>query len=127
MSEEPVGLQAVQKRDLHLEVEARAAQNMGKEDGGYGKILKLQVEDIRVHVTTRFHIEGSALAGTLQSRALEFDSRVTVKSPEPPEKIARLIRVGENSCYVLQSLLHPVKVNNSVTQNGQPLELGAGG
>jgi len=31
MSSEPVGLQAVQKRDLHLEVEAWAAQNMRKE------------------------------------------------------------------------------------------------
>jgi hypothetical protein len=89
----------------------------------YGKILKLQLEDIRVHVTTRFHIEGSALAGTLKSQALVFDSRVTVKSPEPPEKIARLIRVGENSCYVLQSLLHPVTVNSSVTLNGHILDV----
>ena len=83
------------------------------------------MEDLRVHVTTRFHIEGSALAGTLQSQALEFDSRVTVTSPEPPEKIARLIRVGENSCYVLQSLLHPVRVNSSATHNGRPLDVSA--
>jgi len=31
MSEIPVGMQETQKRDLHLEVEARAAQNMRKE------------------------------------------------------------------------------------------------
>lgn len=31
MTDVPVGLQAVQKRDLHLEVEARAARNMRKE------------------------------------------------------------------------------------------------
>ncbi len=31
MSSEAVGLQAVQKRNLHLEVEAWAAQNMRKE------------------------------------------------------------------------------------------------
>lgn len=89
----------------------------------YGKIMQMQVDDIRVHVTTRFHIEGSALAGTLQSDALDFDCRVTVKSPEPPEKIARLIRVGENSCYVLQSLLKPVKVNTSVVLNDRPLDV----
>ncbi len=83
----------------------------------------MQVEDIRVHVTTRFHIEGSALAGTLRSEARDFDCRIIVKSPEPPEKIARLIRVGENSYYVLQSLLKPVKVNSSVTLNGTPLAL----
>ncbi len=76
-----------------------------------------------MHEATRFHIEGSALAGTLQSKALAFDSRVTVKSAEPPEKIARLIRVGENSCYVLQSLVHPVTVNTAAMLNGAPLDV----
>jgi hypothetical protein len=87
-----------------------------------GKIIKLRVDDVRVHVTTRFHIEGSALAGTMQSRVHEFDCRVTVSSPEPPEKIANLIRLGENTCFVLQSLLTPVRVNTSTTLNGRPLE-----
>jgi hypothetical protein len=76
-------------------------------------------------VATRFHIEGSVLAGTIRSQPLEFDSRVTVASPEPPEKIANLIRVGEASCYVLQSLLPPVKVNGSATLNGAPLDVRA--
>ena len=76
-------------------------------------------------MATRFHIEGSALAGTIRSHPLEFDSRVTVASPEPPEKIAHLVRVGENSCYVMQSLLAPVRVNTTTTLNGQPLDVGA--
>lgn len=76
-------------------------------------------------MATRFHIEGSALAGTIRSHPLEFDSRVTVASPEPPEKIAHLVRVGENSCYVMQSLLMPVRVNTTTTLNGQPLDVGA--
>ena len=87
--------------------------------------MKLQIDDMRVHVATRFHIEGSVLAGTIRSHPLEFDSRVTVTSPEPPEKIAHLVRVSENSCYVMQSLLTPVKVNGSATLNGEPLDVGA--
>ncbi len=75
-------------------------------------------------MATRFHIEGSALAGTIRSHPLEFDSRVTVASMEPPEKIAHLVRVGENSCYVIQSLLTPVRVNTTATLNGQPLDVG---
>ena len=90
-----------------------------------GKVLKLQIDDVRVHVTTRFHIEGSALAGTMKSRVHEFDCRITVSSPEPPEKIANLIRLGENTCFVLQSLLTPVKVNSSTTLNGRPLQMAA--
>ena len=84
--------------------------------------MKLQVDDVRVHVTTRFHIEGSALAGTMQSRVHEFDCRVTVSSPEPPEKIANLVRLGERTCFVMQSLLSPVRVNSSATLNGRALE-----
>ena len=87
----------------------------------FGKILKLRLDDVRLHVTTRFRIEGSALAGTIRSQALEFDSQVTVSSPEPPEKITHLLRISEQSCYVMQSLLHPVRVNTSATLNGQPL------
>jgi len=79
------------------------------------------VDDVRVHVTTRFHIEGSALAGTMQSRVHEFDCSVAVSSPEPAESIANLIRLGENTCFVLQSLLNPVRVNTSATLNGRPL------
>jgi uncharacterized OsmC-like protein len=84
--------------------------------------LKLRVDDARVHVTTRFHIEGSTLAGTVRSHALEFDCRVSIASPEPAEKIAHLIRVSEQTCFVVQSLVRPVKVNSSATLNGRPLE-----
>jgi hypothetical protein len=83
----------------------------------------LKVDDARVHVTTRFHIEGSTLAGTVQSRALEFDCRVTVASPEPPERIAHLIRVSEQTCFVMQSLVSSVKINASTMLNGQPLKV----
>lgn len=88
----------------------------------YGTIHKLQIDDIRMSVTTRFHIEGSVLADTLQSRPLEFDSRIEVDSPEPPERIARLLRTAENSCYVMQSLRLPVRVNRSFALNGEAME-----
>ena len=38
------------------------------------------------------------------------------------EKMARLVRMAEDSCYVLQSLLNPVVVNRTVTLNGQALQ-----
>jgi len=90
----------------------------------YGTIHKLQIDDVRMQVTTRFHIEGSVLADTLESKPLEFDSRIEVHSPEPPERIARLLLTAENSCYVMQSLVRPVHVNRSFTLNGRPLQPG---
>jgi hypothetical protein len=91
----------------------------------YGTILKIHVEDVRMHVTTRFHIEGSALKGTIEGRPLGFDVRVELESSEPPERVANLLRTAEASCYVLQSLLRPVEVNRAFVLNGAPRELGA--
>ncbi len=82
----------------------------------------MRIDDVRVHVNTRFHIEGSALEGTIRSWPLEFECRVAIQSPEPTDKVARLINIADRSCYVLQSFLNPVTVNRSVTLNGQALE-----
>jgi hypothetical protein len=46
-----------------------------------------------------------------------------VESGEPPEKIRHLIKMGEQTCFTLQSLINPVPVKTSVTLNGEPLAL----
>jgi hypothetical protein len=110
------GLQEMQRQDVHPEG-----------DGQFGKILKVEIVDIRVHVTMRFHFEVSPLADVPQSDPQEFDCRVIVKPEEPPEGIPHPIRIGDKTCYFSQSLNPPAKVNSSATLNGQPLELGVGG
>lgn len=87
-----------------------------------GTVLKLQLDDVRVHVITRFHIEGSIFKGTLASEPLEFDSRIEIQSAEPEEQIRQLVTIAENSCYVMQSVAKQVKVNRSFELNGQALE-----
>ncbi len=88
-----------------------------------GTMLKVKIDDVKVDITTRFHKEGAVLAGTVQGRPLEFDCRVTVKSPEPSEKIANMIRMADDGCFVLQSLVNPVTVNRSFALNGQELKV----
>ena len=114
MRGEAVELQAMQKQDVHLGGE-----------GQFGKILKVEIVDIRVHVTMRFHFEASPLADTLQSDPPEFDCRVTIKSTEPFERIPDLIRIGDKTCYFLRSRIPPGKANSSATLNGQPLDANA--
>lgn len=87
----------------------------------FGTILKLKIEEVRMRVTTRFRMEGSALAGSIRGYPLEFDCRMEIISPEPPERVQKLIRMAHNSCFVLQSLLMPVTVHRAVTLNGQVL------
>ncbi len=89
----------------------------------YGTIAKLDVKSIRLKQVTRFFMKGSALQGTMRGGALGLESQIEVESSEPPEKIRHLIRMGEQTCFTLQSMINPVPVKTSVTLNGKPLSL----
>ena len=87
----------------------------------FGTIAKLNLKSLRLKQTTRFFMKGSALQGTLRGGSLGLETQIEIESDEPPEKIRHLIRMGEQTCFTLQSLLHPVPVKTSVTLNGKPL------
>src|ERR671918_73507 len=89
----------------------------------FGTITKLNVKSIRLKQITRFFMKGSALQGTLRGGALGLDTQIEVESSEPPEKIRHLIKMGEQTCFTLQSVINPVPVKTSVILNGEPLFL----
>ncbi len=89
----------------------------------YGTIAKLRIKSLTLTQTTRFFMKGSAMAGTLRGGALGIETNIAIESDEPPERIRELVRIGEQSCFTLQSLLHPVPASTWVTLNGQPLDL----
>jgi hypothetical protein len=86
-------------------------------------MTKLDVKSIRLKQITRFFMKGSALQGTLRGGALGLDTQIEVESSEPPEKIRHLIKMGEQTCFTLQSVINPVPVKTSVILNGEPLFL----
>ena len=89
----------------------------------FGTITKLNLQSIRLKQITRFFMKGSALQGTLTGGSLGLETQIEIESDEPPEKIRHLIRMGEQTCFTLQSLVHPVPTQTSVTLNGEPLTL----
>jgi hypothetical protein len=89
----------------------------------FGTITKLDVKSIRLKQITRFFMKGSALQGTLRGGALGLETQIEVQSSEPPEKIRHLIKMAEQTCFTLQSLINPVPVKTSATLNGDPLTL----
>lgn len=78
---------------------------------------------MRLEQTTRFFMEGSALAGTMRGGGLGLETRIHVESEEPPERIRELVRMGERTCFTLQSLIEPVPTETSVRLNGETLEI----
>ena len=85
--------------------------------------MKLELKQVHIDQVMRFFRKGSILGGTIQSGSLGLEVRVDVESDEPRDKIARLVRVAEESCFTHGALANPVPVETTVRLNGQPLEL----
>jgi organic hydroperoxide reductase OsmC/OhrA len=84
-------------------------------------MLKMQVDKVRMHITTHFRVNGSVLADSIQGEAVGIDTHLEIDSPEPPAKVVRLIRNAERGCFVMQALLKPVPITSTTSLNGQPL------
>jgi len=85
--------------------------------------MKVELKQVHVDQVVRFFRKGSILGGTIQSGSLGIEVQVDVKSDEPKDKIARLVRVAQESCFTHGAIANPVPVETNVRLNGQPLEL----
>ena len=83
----------------------------------------MNLQAIRLKQFTRFFMKGSALQGTLRGGSLGLETHIEIEADEPPDKVRHLIKMGEQTCFTLQSLIHPVPVKTTVTLNGEPLTL----
>jgi len=65
----------------------------------------------------------------MQGSCLGLETRIAVESDEPSERVRQLIRMGEQTCFTLQALIHPVPVATRVTLNGVafPMDDGSDG
>jgi uncharacterized OsmC-like protein len=85
--------------------------------------MKVELKQVHVDQVVRFFRKGSILGGTIQSGSLGIEVQVDVESDEPKDKIARLVRVAQESCFTHGAIANPVPVETNVRLNGQPLEL----
>ncbi len=85
--------------------------------------LRIPLETAAVQVRGHFWTEGSALAGTLRAGCDGFEMELEIRSPAPPEQVARLVSLARSACYVEQALVSAVPVKAIATLNGLPLDL----
>ena len=88
----------------------------------YGHMLKVEVTRMRMTVRARYRVDGSVLNDTVQGRMLGADTTLDLESPDPPERVARVVANAERGCFVMQALLHPVPVTGETRLNGVPLK-----
>jgi hypothetical protein len=52
---------------------------------------------------------------------LGAETTLEIESPDPADRVARVVRNAERGCFVMQALLRPVAVTGTTLLNGQPL------
>ena len=84
-------------------------------------MLKVSVGRMRMRVKATYRVTGSVLNDTIQGEMVDAQTVLEVESPDPPEKVTRVIRNAERGCFVMQALLRPVPINSNTLLNGKPL------
>src|SRR5882724_10057964 len=60
----------------------------------YGHMLKVTVSGMRIRVTARYRVDGSVLNDTIQGHMLGAETTLEIDSPDPPERVAKVVRNG---------------------------------
>jgi len=75
-----------------------------------------------MRVIARYRVDGSVLNDTIEGQMVGAETMLELESPEPPERVARVVRNAERGCFVMQALLKPVAVTAITRLNGAPLQ-----
>ncbi len=81
-------------------------------------MLKVTVNGMRMRVTARYRVDGSVLNDTVQGRMLGAETTLEIDSPDPPERVSKVVRNAERGCFVMQALQNPVPVTGRTLLNG---------
>ena len=85
-------------------------------------MMKVKVDKMKIHVTTRFRAEGSVLRETIKSGGVGVEMRSEISSSAPAERVAALIRNAEAGCYIMQTILQSDAGDASVHFNGEAFD-----
>ena len=85
-------------------------------------MLKLKVDGARARVRVKFWAEGSVSKETIKVSCTGVDAHLEIDSGEDRKKIAKLARLSEAGCFVIQSLRNPTPVSYQVTLNGEEID-----
>ncbi len=87
----------------------------------YGHMLKVSLRRLTMRVKATYRVTGSVLNDTIRAEMVGAHTVLEVESPDPPEKVARVIRNAERGCFVMQALLRPVPIETTTLLNGMPM------
>jgi organic hydroperoxide reductase OsmC/OhrA len=86
--------------------------------------MKLDVARAQARVRGEFYEEGSVLGSTVKSGCTRISLDLSIDSPAQPSDVRKLVQNAERMCFVSQVITTPLRVELSVTHNGERMSNG---
>ncbi len=88
-----------------------------------GEARKIEFKKAKISQVAQYFREGSALAGTMVGGPDSLETHIAIESDEPPERVRELVKLAQQTCYTLQTLIGTMPVETVATHNGAALVL----
>ena len=86
-------------------------------------MMKMNVSDPKCRVVMRKHLGGSVIKGTVFNKWESISTYLTVKSDEPADKLAHLIKNAKAGCFAEGLITQQVPLESHVEVNGKPFHI----
>jgi organic hydroperoxide reductase OsmC/OhrA len=84
-------------------------------------MLQVTVNGMHMRVKASYRVTGSVLNDTIEGEMVSAETTLEIDSPDPPERVARVVHTAERGCFVMQALMKPVPISSRTVLNGEPL------
>jgi uncharacterized OsmC-like protein len=92
----------------------------------YASVMGIQLDEVKIDVKGYLDLHGLfAMNESIPAGYQKITYETSIKSPEDPATIQKLMAMAEGYCPLLDTLKRPIEVSGHVTLNGQRLELPA--
>lgn len=88
-----------------------------------GEARKIEFTKAKIAQVARYFREGSALAGTMVGGPDLLETQIDIESNEPVARVRELVKLAEQTCYALQTLIGTMPVESTATLNGEAIAL----
>ncbi len=89
----------------------------------FSPLYEVAIWDAEADVRATFSLADKYDLGGPLGAFQRVEFRLSVKSPAPPEAVARLCLHAERACHASQTFRHPVPTTLTVDLNGAALEI----
>jgi hypothetical protein len=80
----------------------------------------------RMTIRASYVREGSVITETAWSSCEGFTTELQIESDAPPEQVAKLIRMAEQTCFAMSAIKNPVPCELVAVVNGEPFDYSDG-